>query len=146
MAFAFINKIKAYWNNQDNCLENDEEETLEVLCQDFFAHLFKRYAPDTVTVQSLQAYSYKGMYYFHVRFAHKAPSVGQAEGLELVYYGSDSIENHINLGWSWWEGREKYRDMYREAVSKGGQKVYSQEEIARYIRAHLSEENQTIVS
>ena len=145
MAFAFINKIKAFWSDQDNYLTKEAQEALDVLCQDFFDHLLNRRAPETVTVQSLQAYCHKGMYYFHVLFTHKSDPADQAGGIDLVYYGSDRIESYINLGWTWWEGREKYRDMYREAVAKGGQKVYSQEEIARNIQNHFSKKNKTTI-
>ena len=142
MAFLFINKIKAYWNDQNNCLEKEDREALDILCKDFFAYLFKRYAPGTVTVQNLQAYSYKGMSYFHVKFKPKTSTADQPASMNLVFYGNDRIENYINLDWTWWEGREKYRDMYREAVVKGGQKVYSQEEIACCIQTYLSKKNQ----
>lgn len=146
MAFAFINKIKAFWSDQDNYLTKEAQDALDTLCQDFLDHLLDRRAPETVTVQSLQAYCHKEMYYFHVRFTHKATPVNQAEKLDLVYYGSDRIESYINLDWTWWEGREKYRDMYREAVVKGGHKVYTQDEIARYIQTQLSKKNQTTES
>ncbi len=146
MTFAFINKMKAFWSDQDNYLTKEAQEALDVLCRDFFDHLLNRRAPETVSVQSLQAYCYKEMYYFHVCFTHEASLADQAGRMDLVYFGSNRIESYINLGWTWWEGREKYRDMYREAVSKGGQKVYSQEEIAHYIQNHFSKKNQTTVS
>ena len=129
MAFAFINKIKAIWSDQDNYLTKEVQEAFDTRCQDFFDHLLDRRAPETVVVQSLQAYCYKDMYYFHVRFTHGAATADQAGEMDLVYYGSDRLESYINLDWTWWEGREKYRDMYREAAAKGGRKVYSQEEI-----------------
>ena len=97
MAFAFINKIKAFWSDQDNYLTKEAQDALDTLCQDFFDHLLDRRVPETVTVQSLQAYCHKEMYYFHVRFTHKATPVNQAEKLDLVYYGSDRIESYINL-------------------------------------------------
>ncbi len=145
MAFAFINKIRAFWSDRDTYFTKEAQETLDALCQDFFDRLLDSRAAEAVTVQSLEAYCHKGMYYFHVRFTHEAPSADQAGRMDLVYFGSDRMESYINLNWTWWEGREKYRDMYREAVAKGGHKVYSQEEIARYIQAHPSKKNQTNV-
>ena len=145
MAFAFINKIKTFWSDQDNYLTKEAQEALDTMCQDFFDHLLNRRAPEAIAVQSLQAYCHKGMCFFHVRFTQGSVTADQAGKMDVVYYGSDRIENYINLDWTWWEGREKYRDMYREAVSKGGQKVYSQEEIARYIQNYFSKKNQTTV-
>lgn len=149
MAFAFINKIMAFWNDRDNYLTEEAMEALDGLSQEFFDHLLNRRSPDTVIVQSLQGYVYKEMCFFHVRFKYESVPADQAGGFDLVYYGSGRIDGYINLDWTWWEGREKYRDMYREALIKGGEKVFSQEEIDRYTHIHYayhSKDNESTVS
>ena len=115
-----------------------KENLFEENNQIFFRHLLNRIEPDEIEIHSLDAYKVENRFYYHVVYSSVSSLTSDWEEWDMVYFGSNQIDNYFNLNWENWGDMEKHRDAYYAAVEKGEHKAFSREEINQYVNAFYS--------